>query len=207
MIVNWAANAVTAWALHAQNGEVRNDAEHLSWPQQVHEIGPVKTSTKHSSMRKGRIEIIFTTLNSAQFIVQFTSLKHCSICDCYQLGSRCSNCMSFEVRGPLLALLQIREFRIIWNIFTGSKAEGTRQRLSMIKTRNNFKCYSLKHVVFLYRVCIVNDVFLNYFIIFFNFFLFLLNFFIYCFAKIFIILFYKVFFITSFCKNFYHVVC
>ena len=49
-------------------GEVRNDAEHLSSPQQVHEIEPVKTSTKHSSMRNDRIPIIYAALDSAQFV-------------------------------------------------------------------------------------------------------------------------------------------
>ena len=89
---------------------MRNGAEHLSSPQQVHEIESVTTSTKHSSMRNGRISIILAALNSAQFIVQFTSLKLYSICGSYQLGSKCSNCMSFEVRRPLSTLLQIRKF-------------------------------------------------------------------------------------------------
>ena len=134
--------------------EVRNGVEHLSSPQQVHEIGFVKTSTKHSSMRNDRISIILTALNSAQFIVQFTSLKLYSICGNYQLGSKCSNCMSFEVRRPLLALLQVREFWIIWNFLTGSRLEETRHELSMVKTHNNLKCYSSVCVVFLYRVSI-----------------------------------------------------
>ena len=97
MIVNWATNAIIAWALHAQNEKMRNDVEHLNWSQQVHKIELVKTSTKHNSMRKDRIEIIFTTLSFAQFIVQFTSLKHFSICDDYQLSNKWNNCINFKV--------------------------------------------------------------------------------------------------------------
>ena len=74
------------------------------------------------------------------------------ICGGCQLGSGCSNCMSFEVRGPLLALLQVREFWIIWNFLTGSRLGETRHELSMVRTHNNLKCYSSVCVVFLYRV-------------------------------------------------------
>ena len=139
--------------------EMRNDVEHLNSSQQVHEIEFVKTSTKHSSMRNDRISIILTTLNFAQFIVQFTSLKLYSICDSYQLSNKCNNCMSFEVRRSLLTLLQIREFWIIWNFLIDSRLEETRHELSMIKTHNNFKCYSSICVVFLYRVSIARKFF------------------------------------------------
>ena len=134
---------------------MRNNVEHLNSSQQVHEIEFVTTSTKHNSMRNDRISIIFATLNFVEFIIQFMSLKLYSICDSYQLSSKCNNCMSFEIRRSLSTLLQIRKFWIIWIIFIDSKIEETRHELSMIKTRNNFICYSLKHVVFLYRVCIL----------------------------------------------------
>ena len=97
MIINWAVDAIIAWALHAQNEGARNDVEHVNSSQQVHEIEFVKTSTKHSSMRNDQISIIFASLNFSQFILYLTSLKLYSICDDYQLSSRCNNCMSFDV--------------------------------------------------------------------------------------------------------------
>ena len=68
VVINWAAGAAIASA----QCSVRGGAERCRAPQlvcKVHEIELAKTSTKHSSMRTGRIWTIVASLDSAQFIV------------------------------------------------------------------------------------------------------------------------------------------
>ena len=120
---------------------------------QVHEIEPVQRSKHHSSMRNGRIWIILASLDSTQLIVQLTSWKLSSIYGGCQLGSRCSNCMSFEVRCSICHYFRLGNFENSRIFSLGRRSEEPRRRLWMVRTRNNLKCYLSVCVVFLYRLC------------------------------------------------------
>ena len=72
-------------------------AERCRAPQvtaKIAELSACKASNSHSSMRIDRISVIFASLNSFHFVLWLTPLKLYSICGGYQLGSRCSNCIS-----------------------------------------------------------------------------------------------------------------
>ena len=78
-VLRWTLNKLNFVNLRSQG----RGAKRCRAPQLIAkfiELTSYKRSKHHSSMRNGRISIILASLDSAQFIVQFTSWKLFSIC-------------------------------------------------------------------------------------------------------------------------------